>query len=374
MKKVCTFLLTAAVAISFAACGGAAENKPANVANTNTKPAAPAAPTADALMAMDKAAQESWSKSEPKWFEDNLSDKFMMMGDKGKRMDRAATIEMIKSGKCDIKSMDFTEPQLSKIDNDTYVVSYKGTFDGSCTMGGKTEKLPSPMRAASVYIRNGDKWQAAWHGETMIVEPKADAKKDEAKKDDAKKDDVKADVKAADVTKDVAKKEEVKKEEVKKPEAKKEEVKKEEPKKDDAKKEEPKKDEKAAAAQPDANTEALNKLHQSGWEAWRDKDAAKLTSLLASSFAFVDPSGKWFGSRDESVKQWTTEDCKDVKNVKVSDGFGWALSPTLELFTLKGTADGTCMGHKNGSLHQTAFYVKEGSDWKLAFMFETPMM
>lgn len=380
MKKVFTFLLMTAVAVSFAACGGAAENKPANVANTNSKPATPPAPTADSLMAMDKAAQEAWSKGDPKWFEDNLSDKFLMMGDKGKRMDRASTIEMIKSGKCDIKSMDFTEPQMSKIDNDTYALSYKGTFDGNCTMGGKTEKLPSPTRAASVYVRGaGDKWMAAWHGETLIVEPKADAKKDEAKKDDAKADVAKKDASKDAVKKDEPKKDDAaaKKEETAKKEeaAKKPAAAKEEPKKDEAKKDVAKKDEKAAPAEeakPDANTEALTKIHQSGWEAWKDKDAAKLTSLLAGTFAVVGPMGNWIGSKDEAVKYWTTEDCKDVKNVKVSDGFGWALSPTVELFTLKGTADGTCGGQKNGPLHQTAFYVKEGNDWKLAFMFEMP--
>jgi hypothetical protein len=38
---------------------------------------------------------------------------------------------------------------MSKIDDDTYAFSYKGTFDGSCTMNGKTEKQPSPVRAGT---------------------------------------------------------------------------------------------------------------------------------------------------------------------------------------------------------------------------------
>ena len=28
------------------------------------------------------------------------------------------------------------------------------------------------MRAASVYVRNGDKWVGAYHGETLITDPK----------------------------------------------------------------------------------------------------------------------------------------------------------------------------------------------------------
>ena len=46
---------------------------------------------------------------------------------------------MIGSAKCDIKSMNFSEPAMAKITDDVYVLTYKGTFDGSCTMDGKTE-------------------------------------------------------------------------------------------------------------------------------------------------------------------------------------------------------------------------------------------
>ena len=369
MKKVYTFLLMTAVAVSFAACGGAAENKPANVANTNTKPAAPAAPTADALLALEKQANEAYIKGDSKFFETFMSDKFSMTDMKGKRQDKAASVKEISGVKCDVKTWDLSEPQMSKIDNDTYAFSYKATWDGSCTFEGKTEKIPSPVRAASVFVRSGDKWLGAWHGETMIVAPKGDAKKDDAKKDEAAKADVKKDdAKAADVSKDVAKKEEVKKEEVKK----------EEPKKDEAKKEEAKKDDKAAPAEapkPDANTEALVKIHTSGWEAWKAKDAKKLEEISTNDLSIVDPVGTWMSGRAAVVKHWTEGmKCEGINSVKVTDGFASALSPTVEVLTLKGTADGTCDGHKNAPLWQTAVYVKEGDAWKLAFMFETPVM
>ena len=375
MKKVCIFLLVTSLTVSLAGCGGAVENKPANTANANanvSKPA-PAAPTADTLLAMDRRANEAYIKGDSSYFDSFLSDKFAMLDMKGKRMDKAGAIKDISSVKCDVKTWDLTEPQTAKIDNDTYVLSYKATWDGTCTQNGKSMKIPSPVRAASVFIRNGENWQGAWHGEATMIEPKGDAKKDEAKKEEGKKDGAKP--------AEVAKADEVTAEAAKKEAPKKEEAKKEEPKKETAKKEEPKKEDKTAAnaapaeaAKPDANTDALTKIHQSGWEAWRDKDAAKLTSLTASSLAFVDAEGKWFGTKDEVIREWTGAECKDVKNVKVSDGFASALSPTVEVFTHSGTADGTCGGHKNGKLWGTAFYVKEGADWKLAFLFETPAM
>src|SRR5205085_11961512 len=130
---------------------------------------------------------------------------------------------------------------------------------------------------------------------------------------------------AASASKEVAKKEEPKKEEGKKAA----------PMKEEAKKPETKKDEKAAAPaeamKPDPNTDALTKIHQSGWEAWRDKDSNKLRDITASSLSFVSADGKWYGTKDEVINAWVSMDCKDVKNVKVADGFASPLSPTMEI-------------------------------------------
>jgi ketosteroid isomerase-like protein len=124
-----------------------------------------------------------------------------------------------------------------------------------------------------------------------------------------------------------------------------------------------------------AITEALVKSHTSGWEAWKAKDAKKLTEITTSTLSVVDPLGNWHSGQANVVKRWTeTMKCEGINNVKVSDGFASGLSPTVEILTLKGTADGTCDGQKNGTLNQTAIYVKEGDTWKLAFMFESPAM
>ena len=361
--KTNVFVLTIIAALLFSACGAPPENKPANTANTNTKPVA-AAPTADALLTLDKQANEAFFKGDAKFFDTFLSDRFVQY-DMGMRTGKADLAKIMSEMKCDVKEgWKLEEPQMAMINADTYAFSYKGTFDGTCTDSkGKSTKVPSPIRGGTVYVRNGDKWQAAFHGETLIVEPKGDAKKDEAKKDEAKKDDT--------AKLDASKKDEAKKEEVKKEEPKKEEV---------AKKEEAKKDDKAAnstadPAKPTAgpNTDALVKIHTSGWEAWKAKDGKKLAEISSANLAIVNPAGMWMSGRDAVVKEWTeTMKCEGVNSVKVTDGFASAVSPTLEILTLKGTADGTCDGQKNGPLHQTAIYVKEGSDWKLAFMFESP--
>ena len=338
MKKTLRFILLAAASTFVAACGAPAANTGGNNANTNaninsTKPVA-AAPTADALMALDKQANEAYVKGNSKFFEGMLSDKFVILTGGGQRMDKAATVKMIAGVKCDIKSMDLTEPAMSMIDADTYALSYKATWDGTCNgPDGKPMKVPSPVRSASIWVRSGDKWQAVFHGENLIVDPKNPPKAAPAAP----------------------------------------------PKK--PKKVEPKKDDKTAAnsntasntaapakATPDANTDALVKVELALWEAWKEHDAKKLDALMAKDVSFVNIFGTYLATRADALKDWTGAGC-EVNSVSVTDGFASALSPTVEMLTRKGTADGTCGGQKVGGtvIWGVSIYVKDGDAWKFAF-------
>lgn len=341
MKKITLFILMAIASVFFVACGTPATNAPANSTNTNTntntaKPTA-AAPTKDALFAMDKQANEAALKGDGKFFEGFLSDKFVSY-DMGNRMVKADIVKMFNSMKCETKSWSLDDAQMAMIDADTAVVSYKGIFDGSCTdPAGKSMKMPSPMRGASIYVRSGDKWLGAWHGETLIVDPKNPLKAvppaPPAKKEVAKKDDKSAANSNANAAPATAKQ------------------------------------------VADANTDALVKIHTSGWEAFKAKDAKKFDEIMTANMANVDPLGGWTSGKANVIKLWTeTMKCEGITKVSVSDGFASALSPTVELLTLKGTADGKCDGQPNGPLYQSAVYVKEGDAWKLAFMFESPAM
>jgi hypothetical protein len=336
MKKTLRFILLAAASTFFAACGGPAANTGANNANT-TKPVA-AAPTADALMALDKQANEAYVKGDSKFFEGMLSDKFVILTGGGQRMDKAATVKMIAGVKCDIKSMDLTEPAMSMIDADTYALSYKATWDGTCNgPDGKPMKVPSPIRSASIWVRSGDKWQAVFHGENLIVDPKNPPKAAPAAPP-------------------------------KKPAA-------------PPKNQRPKKDDKTAANSntaantaapakptPDANTDALVKVELALWEAWKAHDAKKLDDLMAKDVSFVNIFGTCLATRADALKDWTGANC-EIKSVSVTDGFATALSPTVEMLTRKGTADGTCGGQEVGGtvIWGVSIYVKDGDAWKFAF-------
>ncbi|HYJ91346.1 MAG TPA: nuclear transport factor 2 family protein, partial [Pyrinomonadaceae bacterium] len=246
----------------------------------------------------------------------------------------AATVKMIGQSKCDVKTMNYEDPQMATIDADTAVITYKATFDGTCNgPDGKAMKVPSPVRSASVYIREGDKWMGLWHGEVPITDqPKpmppppapAPAKSDNK---NAANSNTMANANSN--------------------------------------------ENKAAAPASGPNTDALAAIEKQGWDAWKDHDAKKLGDLTTSSVSFVDLTGKYAPTKDDTIKMWTGGAC-EVKSTSVTDTSSAAISPTLNILFFKGTADGTCGGQKVLPIEGTSFYVKEGDTWKLAFGFETP--
>jgi ketosteroid isomerase-like protein len=333
MKKIALFILAAAASTFFAACGEPAANSGANNANTNT--GKPVTPTADALMALEKRANEAYVKGDSKFFEEMLSDKFVILTGGGQRMDKAATVKMIASVKCDIKSTDLTEPAMSMIDADTYAVSYKATWDGTCNgPDGKRAKVPSPIRSASIWVRSSDKWQAVFHGENLIFDPANPPTAAPAAP--PKKEVPKKDVKTAANSNTAAN--------TAAPAA------------------------ALAIATPDANTDALVKVELALWEAWKDHDAKRLDDLMARDVSFVNIFGTYLGTKADAMKDWTGTGCQ-VKSVSVTDGFATALSPTVEMLTRKGTAEGTCGGQNVGgtAIWGVSIYIKEGDAWKFAF-------
>jgi len=282
-----------------------------------TKPAA-AAPTPDALLALDKQANVAYLMSDSKFFEGMLNDKFVVR-EGGRQMDKAAVMKLIAGNKCTVKDWKLEDPLIARIDADAYVLTYRGTFDGSCAgPDGKPMKIPSPIRAATLWIRAGDTWRAAFHGQDPIFDPlnspslaKATGK-EESKKDDG----AVANVKIA----------------------------------------------------ADASTVAMLTVEKLVWEAWMKKDTAKLQELTTPSLSFQNIYGTYFANKADTLKNWTSAYC-DIKSVSVTDGEGMLLSPTIGMLNRTGTAGGTCNGQKLTPvpIYGTSVFVKEGDTWKLAY-------
>ena len=337
MKKIKYFAPVAAAIVAFAVCGARAGDSPtnkANPANANPNAAKPAAaaPTAAVLLALDTQANKAFIKGNGKFFESLLNEKMVMTGG-GQRMSKADVVKIINGTKCDIKDgWALTEPQMVKLNNDAYVLSYKSTMDGTCTYDGKTEKQPSPVRAASVWVRNGAIWQAVYHGENPVIDPKNPPKAPSAtpaypadSKNTAKKDD-KAATRA-----------------------------------------------KPAAPASDPSTVTLMAAEKSIWEAWRAKDTKKIVELTAREIAFVNIFGTHYPNKADVIKDWTGPLC-DVKSFSLTNGIGTLVMPTVGILTLTGVANGTCGGVdiSGQKIYGTSVYVKDGAMWKWAFGFNSP--
>ena len=311
MTKFKYLVLAAAAAFYFNVYGAPAENAPANNANAAVTKLAAAAPTKAALMALEKSSFEAWKNKDAKFWNTFLSDKFVGYGSDGK-LDKASATKEYTGADCEIKSYALTDDKMTLLGNDAALITFKATVDGTC--GG--QKLPVISMAASVFVRDGANWKAAFYAEAPIVDAKA------------------ASVKPAD------------------------------------KKESPIKDKSKTAA---ANTApaALVAAEKAIWEAWRTHDAKKLAYLTTKEISFINIFGTYFATKADALKDWTSEGCK-VKSTSVTNAKATMLSPTVGILTFNGGADGTCFGQKVGPIWGTSIYVKDGSVWKWTFGINLP--
>lgn len=308
MKRITLITMTLAAAALFAACGAPADNKPAannaNASNANAnataKPVA-AAPTKEALMTLEKGGWEAWKNRDAKWTVENASDKYVGLGTSG-RMDKAASVKSYTEQKCEVKSYSLSDEKMQMVGSDVAILTFKGAQDATCD--GK--KNPANVHSSSIYVREGDKWKAAFYAETPAIDPKAPPKA-AAKKDDAKKEE----------------------------------------------------------AKPDAATEAVLAIERKVWEAWKAKDISALEAILAKDFAFV--SGEGLGDRATVIKNWSTDNKCEIKSVSLTDAMSVSIAKDVTLLTYKGGADGKCEGQPVPTEWYMAVYSKEGEAWKPNF-------
>jgi hypothetical protein len=79
------------------------------------------------------------------------------------------------------------------------------------------------------------------------------------------------------------------------------------------------------------------------WQAWMDKDAAKITNLTAADISFVNIFGTFLPSKTAAIADWTGTTCQ-VTSFALTDGVGTLVLPTVGVLTVKGTVNGACGG------------------------------
>jgi Domain of unknown function (DUF4440) len=311
MARIKCFTLTAIAAFVFTVCGGNTLANDANAAKAAEK-TAPGGPTKVALVTLEKSAYAAWKSKDAKFWDTFLSDKFVGWGSSG-RLDKASATKEFTGADCTIKSYALSDEQMSPLGKGAALITHRIAVDGTC--GG--QEVPANSWAASVYVRDGNKWKGAFHAEAPVVDPKASLAKPADKKKAPQKDE-------------------------------------------------------AQAAAPNASTDAMLAVEKTVWEAWRAHDGKKLGDLTAKDISFINIFGTYFATKADALKDWTSAGC-DVKSVSVTEAARTMLSPTTGILTFKGTADGTCYGQEvNSVIWGTSVYVKDGDAWKWTFGINVP--
>ena len=310
MTKLKYFVLAAAAALVYTASARDAVANNANATDTAEK-TEHAGPTKVGLVTLEKSAYAAWKSKDAKFWDTFLSDKFVGWGSSG-RLDKAYATKEFTGADCAIKSYALSDEQMRPLGKGAALITYKIIVDGTC--GGR--EVPADSWAASVYVRDGDQWKAAFHAAAPVVDPKAELIKPAGKKKAAHH-------------------------------------------------------EVQSAALP-ASADSLLAVEKTVWEAWRAHDGKKLEELTAQDISFINIFGTYFATKADALKDWTGAGC-DVKSVSVTEGVRTMLSPTTSILTFNGSADGTCSGQEvNSIIWGTSIYVKHGDAWKWSFGINVP--
>ena len=318
MKTVKCLILTIAGALFIASCAAPASNSPANAnaanknANSNANSsAAAAAPSKDALMALDKGAYDAWKNKNASFWDSFLAANFIGYGATG-RLDRAGAMKEYAGADCDVKSVSFSDDQMTMLGSDAALLTYKVTTDGTC--GG--QKVPPEAWAASVYVRDGDKWKGAFHADVPATDPNAPAAKAPAA--------------------------------ASKPPA--------------------AQSPGAASTTTDATTESLMAVEKAAWEAWKNRDAKAVEAPMAKDFISLSSSGRH--DRAASIKAWSEPKCEGL-SYNFSEPKSVLLGKDAAILTYRADQKGTCDGKPiPPTVWAASFDVKEGDAWKNAGFME----
>ena len=173
--KLCLFI-SVLTASFLAGCGGApANNSPANsnAANVNAGnsnvAAKTAAPTKEALIAIENKAWKDWAERNEKGLEGYMGSKFINVGYNG-ASDRAAAMKSWTSHKCEMKDMVFSDEAVTELADGIAMLTFKATGTITC------DKVVghSPLNVSVLYAKEGDAWKAMYYQETPAADSKGE--------------------------------------------------------------------------------------------------------------------------------------------------------------------------------------------------------
>jgi Domain of unknown function (DUF4440) len=223
------------------------------------------------------------------------------------RIDEAEVAREWSGTNCTIVSYRISDSEVSQLTPSAAILTHKTILNGSCD--GKP--LPNASWTATAYFLDGAQWKAIFRAASEIVNPANLPKQS-------------VDAAAA-----------------------------------------------GRSASRDANTEAMLSREEAIWDAWKDKDATRISALVPPEIQFINIFGTHIGTRAETLQAWSGQGC-DVKTFQLSDAKATMFAPDFGILTLYATVDGTCFGQPVIPIWTSSFYVRHGKTWVWSFGINVP--
>jgi ketosteroid isomerase-like protein len=290
--------------------------------NANANRAAAAAPSKETLVSLERGAFEAWKTKNTKFWETYISDRFASVTPEGK-IDKAAVLKHFASDDCEVKSYSLADEQMRPLGTDAALITYKATADATC--GG--QKMPADSWAATILVRDGDQWKAAFHGESPIRDPNAPPAKPAPARKPIEKPAANANSNTNSNTNSAS-----------------------------------------AAAKTDDTTNAMFEQEKKAWDAWKSKDAATLNGWAANDLVAFTQNGRQ--DRDGAIKTWMDDGCQ-VNSTSLTEPSSISFGPDFGLLLFKASVDGKCGGSAVPPEYGATVYGREGANWKAIFTMGT---
>jgi len=252
---------------------------------------------ADQLGALEERSYAAWESGDTTFWKTFLSEKFVGWGSAG-RLDERTAATVLSGGECHINSYRLTGIQVTELTADAAVLMHRTDVNGACH--GNT--LAPAYYTATVFVREGKDWKAAFRAQSAIVDP------------------MKAVRPAASVQWT------------------------------------------DGPTSTDPATQTLLGREQPMVSAWKDHDAGRMDKFFGPEMQFIDIFGDHIATRAQALKAWSGEGC-DVKSFEFSGAKATMFAPNFGVLTYRASYDAKCFGQDVWPIWGTAFYVKHGDTW-----------
>ncbi len=311
MQRIAPVTFLCLVSLLVLSCGSpSGGNATANSNANNVMNRSSGPPDRDMLISAENRAFEAWKNRDGGFFEDFLTTGFVTFGREG-RQDKAAAVKEITDANCEVNSYALSDEAVTLMGADGAILTFKSAADGTCD----GQKIPSQSWGATIYVRDGEKWKAAYHNEIPIADTATGP----------------APAKPAPAA----------------PEAEAEET------------------------PVDPFTQALMAAEKKAWEGRKTRDVKAISEVTMFDLIYLDADGSGRYTREEAARMWFGPGCT-IKSFSLAEPLGRPITANAAVLTYKAAIDGKCGTGSAKNIWGTTVYMKEGGAWKALMIFNRP--